>query len=130
MCEPGGRAALADEALSGAEEEPCFLPSPALTTDRPVISGAGQSELGKSRAFHEIMVVLLLADMDTSKPENREDVFLFRDGGGEEKSGSDRGPMSDTRTRWKRKGFDGSVGTGVLHGELQRLESVPCARPD
>ena len=30
----------------------------------------------------------------------------------------------------KRKGFDGSVGTGVLHGELQRPESVPCARPD
>lgn len=57
-------------------------------------------------------MVLLLWDMSTSKPEIREDVFLFRDGGGKN-SGTDRGPAIDSRTRGgkKSRGSDGSAGT-------------------
>lgn len=72
------------------------LSFPFLTTTRPVISGASQSELGKSLAFHEIILFLLLSDMCTSKPEKqREMFFFFVTGGREKKGGSDGGTYGE-----------------------------------
>lgn len=48
-----------------------------LTTACPVISGASQSERGKSLVFHEIIVFLMLLDMYTSKPKSGERCFGF-----------------------------------------------------
>ena len=98
ISEPGRPGAGADGAPSDPEGEPHFLASALQTTACPVISGAGSSELCKSPAFHEIMMVLLLRDVNTSKPEIR-DVFLFCDGGWKN-SGTDRGPAIDSRARW------------------------------
>lgn len=95
-------------------------PFPFLTTTRPVISGASQSELGKSLAFDEIIIFLLLSDVCTSKPEKQREMFFFFVTGGREKKGEATGVQGarpgqgggrEERIPWERGNTESRTGS-------------------